>query len=523
MSFEESDVINKALSYLKEDNVRINKSRFVKISARLTGVKENNRGQFNPVHFWLDRASGDSQSKVKQEIQYDGSTVQRYLQWIQSKFLRYINDFVDLNRYVQGQAIDNNGTDVPFKNYLSTLIDTPDGDFTGEPFYIKLDEVMSYIFDMILNKRLSGSSSSTDDSTSTGYAPGGMMLSYGPAPKAVQFTLGTSNVMEGYDEVPAYAFIKQKCEGAIAGLGPAGNQNMGLYHVTGSARPFDFDKWWKNLPTLYMNNSRVLAILQQSISEVLPETVSIPNSDTLTPSFPPGTIVPSVNPIRTSAFKFIEDFKRKKANLSFKDKNLPSEDGSARTFTLYQLGIKQSVPVEESTSRSESRSEDTSVDDDLSMEDTMDSDEEVSSSPESTRDDIPIPAPIDSSVPSTTESPFNMTDEDFQNIWDSITGRTSSIDTKKVSLAISLRKRGTTPTRDVDVIVKRTEIDSLVNSLLSEIQSDLQKRSAQIQKGFDDFAQGLQKAQNVTLKGITNTGTGLQELKKFQSPTRGKL
>jgi hypothetical protein len=539
MSYEESDIINQALQYLIEDNKKLKKFAFVKTSAALAGVKETSDKKFSPVQFWLDKAQSDSQVRVKQHIGYQNSfNSTQYLNWVRTSFLRYIGTFPQLNRYMESASVkkdDVGNEQVGLKPYLQTTIDTPDGDFTKQAAYIDLDNKMSAAFEIILrfkilaatNPQAAGSTGTTGEA---GSQPSDLQLESAPTPQT--FSLATSNVFENYDEVPAYSYIKQRCEGAISGL-----NKVGLSHVTGSLARFDYDKWWRNIRTLYMNVPQVIAALQTSIPEAVPEQYALPPAlpDLNTEEYKDIPIPPSLNPkgrsstvpsypegynlfsvdgsddsstIRTSAirpFNVIGPFREQ--SLKAVNKSGKSSPDNPRVFSLYQLGLKQTAPAASTSSpKNKDDDEEESIETEGSAEKTDEtpatSDE---SSPSSTTTSTDPKEPVD---------PLNFTDADFDEIYSSIFGRTSQINTDKIVL--SARKVNEVI---VDVIVKRSDIEPVVNNLLSAIENDLNSRTKQIQDSFQRNVDIAGNVSNIGNKAFTNLAEGF----KSQGHTRGKL
>ncbi len=538
MSYEESDIINQALQYLIEDNKKLKKYAFVKTSAALAGVKETSDKKFSPVQFWLDKAQSDSQVRVKQHIGYQNSfNSTQYLNWVRTSFLRYIGTFPQLNRYMESASVkkdDVGNEQVGLKPYLQTTIDTPDGDFTKQAAYIDLDNKMSAAFEIILrfkilaatNPQAAGSAGATGEA---GSQPSDLQLENAPTPQT--FSLATSNVFENYDEVPAYSYIKQRCEGAISGL-----NKVGLSHVTGSLARFDYDKWWRNIRTLYMNVPQVIAALQTSIPEAVSEQYALPpalpdqNSDAFkdipsAPSLNPkgrSSTVPSYsedyNPfstvasdesstIRTSAirpFNVIGPFREQ--SLKAVNKSGKSSPDNPRVFSLYQLGLKQTAPAASTPSPEDEDDEEESTESEESAE---------------TTDEKPAPSDESSSSSTTTSTDpkepvdtLNFTESDFDEIYNSIFSKTSQINTDKIVL--SARKVNEVI---VDVIVKRSDIEPVVNNLLSAIENDLNSRTKQIQDSFQRNVDIAGNISNIGNKAFTNLAKGFDS----QGYTRGKL
>lgn len=573
MSLERSEIIQQALAYLEEDYKRVKKASFVKISAR-SGVKNDGSGNFSPVHFWLDQANSESQIKVKEKIRYSGGSVNDYLTWVNRVFFRFISDNRSLDGYVASQSIDKDGTKVPFRNYLTILIPIPDGDFTKEEFYLQLNTVMSKIFEIIFSNIASPTSSSTTTGAGSEYL-------LAPKQEAVQFSLGSSNVMEDYDEVYAYQYIKTRSESEIAKLA---SNKMAMYHVTGSARQFDYDTWWKNLPTLYVNNSTVLNILQQLVKEVVPITMPAPGAATeqvvimyfdkpVLQDGKPEVEIQEFKRLRSDGSTAIDKREVEKTERVYVKRTLddqgrysagskwetfnPTDDekklaipapntlktaaifrrtspqlkavdksgnASGRQFTLYQLGLKQTSSTSSRTPAESPESDETDEDEETSESeeraDESEGETRTETNPESSSESSPTPPSAPSSVDE-SESPLGISVSDFESIWESLTSRTSNIDVNKVVTAINLFNRGSnTPEKVIDVIVKRVDLEQLMTSLFDAIESDLNNRSKQISEGYQRTTDTLKNISDIGGKAIQNLMQGLKETK---SPTRGKL
>lgn len=497
MSYEESDIINQALQYLIEDNKKLKKIAFVKISAKLPGVKETSDGKFSPIQYWLDKAQGDSQSKVKQLIQYQNSyDLTQYLGWAGRNFLRFINDFPELRRYAESTSVkkDIESTDqVSLKSYFQTTITTPDVDFTKESFYIDLDGKMSVVFEMILKYKILPASSTSTGTTGEGLSPETRPLSLDPAPQASVYSLGTSNVFENYDEVLAYQFIKQSCENSISQIA---KNPAALAHITGSTRGFDYDTWWRNIRTLYMNVPEVISILQTMISEAAPEQYAVP---------PVFTDI-NFETERTAAmrpFDRVGPFRNQ--TLKAVDKSGSSSPGNPRVFSLYQLGLVQTGPADSSADSSAGTPTGPSgeVTGEETVEETSLESKESSSVPET---------PV-SKETSGVDS-LNYEEADFEAIFDSINSRTSQMNLDRIVLAAPKVKQ-----KIIDVIVKRSDIAPVVNNLLSTIENDLNRRSKQIQDSFDKNVGIAKNVSDIGGMALTNLSKGFNA----KSPTRGIL
>jgi hypothetical protein len=500
MSYEESDIINQALQYLIEDNKKLKKIAFVKISAKLPGVKETSDGKFSPVQYWLDKAQSDSQSKVKQLIQYQNSfDSTQYLGWAGRNFLRFINDFPELRRYTESTSVkkDIESTDqVSLKSYFQTTITTPDVDFTKESFYIDLDGKMSVVFEMILKYKILPGASSASGTTGGVSSPETKPLSLDPAPQASVYSLGTSNVFENYDEVLAYQFIKQSCENSISQMA---NNPAAMAHITGSTRGFDYDAWWRNIRTLYMNVPEVISILQTMISEAVPEQYAVPPvlTDIKDEDFEPRTAAirpfDRVGPFRNQTLKAV-------------DKSGSSSPGNPRVFSLYQLGLIQTGPADSSAGTPTKPTGEETVEEtgEETVKSTVPESEEPS--PKSTE------APV-SKETSVVDS-LNFEEADFEAIFDSINSRTSQMNLDRIVLAAPKVKQ-----KIIDVIVKRSDIAPVVNNLLSIIENDLNRRSKQIQDSFDKNVGIAKNVSDIGGMALTNLSKGFNA----KSPTRGIL
>ena len=493
MSYEESDIINQALQYLIEDNKKLKKIAFVKISAKLPGVKETSDGKFSPVQYWLDKAQGDSQSKVKQLIQYQNSyDLTQYLGWAERNFLRFINDFPELRRYTESTSVkkDIESTDqVSLKSYFQTTITTPEVDFTKESFYIDLDGKMSVVFEMILKYKILPASSTSTGTTGEGLSPETRPLSLDPAPQASVYSLGTSNVFENYDEVLAYQFIKQSCENSISQIA---KNPAALAHITGSTRGFDYDTWWRNIRTLYMNVPEVISILQTMISEAAPEQYAVP------------PVFTDIN-FETERTAAIRPFDRvgpfRNQTLKAVDKSGSSSPGNPRVFSLYQLGLVQTGPADSSAGTP------TGPSGEVTGEETGEE-----TSPES-KESSSVPETSVSKETSGVDS-LNYEEADFKAIFDSINPKTSQMNLDRIVLAAPKVKQ-----KIIDVIVKRSDIAPVVNNLLSTIENDLNRRSKQIQDSFDKNVGIAKNVSDIGGMALTNLSKGFNA----KSPTRGIL
>lgn len=497
MSYEESDIINQALQYLIEDNKKLKKIAFVKISAKLPGVKETSDGKFSPVQYWLDKAQGDSQSKVKQLIQYQNSyDLTQYLGWAGRNFLRFINDFPELRRYAESTSVkkDIESTDqVSLKSYFQTTITTPEVDFTKESFYIDLDGKMSVVFEMILKYKILPASSTSTGTTGEGLSPETRPLSLDPAPQASVYSLGTSNVFENYDEVLAYQFIKQSCENSISQIA---KNPAALAHITGSTRGFDYDTWWRNIRTLYMNVPEVISILQTMISEAAPEQYAVPPvlTDIKPEDFETESRTAAIRP-----FDRVGPFRNQ--TLKAVDKSGSSSPGNPRVFSLYQLGLVQTGPADSSAGTP------TGPSGEVTGEETGEE-----TSPESKESPKPPEAP--ESKKTSDVDLLNYEETDFEAIFDSINPRTSQMNLDRIVLAAPKVKQ-----KIIDVIVKRSDIAPVVNNLLSTIENDLNRRSKQIQDSFDKNVGIAKNVSDIGGMALTNLSKGFNA----KSPTRGIL
>lgn len=167
---------------------------------------------------------------------------------------------------------------------------------------------------------------------------------------------------------------------------------------------------------------------------------------------------------------------------------------SGRKFTLYQLGLKQTGA---STSRPSSQT---------SSEPSGETTEptEETSSPKTERTIEDLESIRETKTDADLES-LSFTDEEFASFHPESRSANSNIDTTR--LAISLFNRGS-QAPVIDVIVKKKDIKSLMDSLFSLMQDHVNNLLEKQDKGNKQFVKVLQqgmKSGNSAAKGLADS------------------
>jgi hypothetical protein len=260
MSQYDKDIIDQALSFLKEDNKRFVKIVTAKknVVAAESDIKIISDNKFYPVQYWLDTVTDPKHIEVLKELSYESD---RYLNWWGFKFGNYIARNSELLEIFNRPDYRLGGKSI--NNFSKELVEKID----SEPFYDReqrdaVDQWMSVLLDKIyriIKPSAPSPSAETPVGTTTTETgePVVPPVSSESAPLVADVT-----TMEPVKEIDG--FIKGKetlvnaCTQKMQSLKPSDKI------IFFGSDTFNFNSWWTSLLKRY-SGTEVEKILNQDI------------------------------------------------------------------------------------------------------------------------------------------------------------------------------------------------------------------------------------------------------------------
>lgn len=259
MSQYDKDIIDQALSFLKEDNKRFVKIVTAKknVVAAESDIKIISDNKFYPVQYWLDTVTDPKHIEVLKELNYSSDS---FLDWWDQKFGLFIS-----SRPALAEVFNKSDWRLGSKSlreFGKELVEKTD----TEPFYNTDQrdavELMSFLLDKIyLSIAASPTSTSGETPEGTTTTETGDS-SIPPVSSDLAPPVADVTTMEPVEEIDG--FIKGKetlikvCTEKMQSLKPS--DKIIFY----GSEKFDFTSWWTSLPKRY-SGTEVIKILRTAV------------------------------------------------------------------------------------------------------------------------------------------------------------------------------------------------------------------------------------------------------------------
>lgn len=248
MSQYDKDIIDQALSFLKEDNKRFVKIVTAKknVVAAESDIKIISDNKFYPVQYWLDTVKNENHKKVLYALRYSTLT---YSNWWDLTFSLYISSRPSL-----GILFNENIPELGFsiKNFGKELVEKTD----REPFY---DPNQHAAVDQVMNQLLDKIYLDIEKSSSVPLYPSTIPpISSEFIPLVADVTTIEPAKSDGAIFVNGHAKLVQICTSKMEKLKPTDKL------IFFGSQTFNFDNWWKSLPKRY-SGTKVVETLEESL------------------------------------------------------------------------------------------------------------------------------------------------------------------------------------------------------------------------------------------------------------------